>query len=116
MSQTDQDKATAAHGKIIARAWRDPAFKAKLLADPQATLKEAGVAVPAGVKVTVVENTDSHFHLVLPPKPAGELSDAELDKVAGGMSAEEFAGPNLSGPSYPGRSSSSYPASWWGPQ
>ena len=87
MSQTDQDKA-AAHGKIIARAWRDPAFKAKLLADPHATLKEAGIAVPEGVTVKVVENTDTHHHLVLPPKPTGELSDEALDKVAGGAVRE----------------------------
>ena len=86
MSQTDQDKASAAYGKVVARTWRDAAFKAKLLADPQATLKEAGVAVPAGVKVTVVENTAQHFHLVLPPKPTGELSDEALDGVAGGYS------------------------------
>jgi hypothetical protein len=83
MSQTEQDNA-AARGKIIARAWRDPAFKAKLLADPHAALKDAGVSVPAGVTVKVVENTDTHVHLVLPPKPTGDLSDAELDKVAGG--------------------------------
>lgn len=85
MSQTDQDQATAAHGKIIARAWRDPAFKAKLLADPHATLKEAGLQVREGVTVKVVENTDNHVHVVLPPKPTGELTDAELDKVAGGI-------------------------------
>ena len=86
MAQMDQDKASAAYGKVVARTWRDAAFKAKLLADPQATLKEAGVAVPAGVKVTVVENTAQHFHLVLPPKPTGELSDEALDGVAGGYS------------------------------
>ncbi len=91
MSQTDQDQATAAHGKIIARAWRDPAFKAKLLADPHATLKEAGLQVREGVTVTVVENTDTHHHLVLPPKPTGELSDAELDKVAGGIVINKVA-------------------------
>ena len=90
MSQTDQDKASAAYGKVVARTWRDAAFKAKLLADPQATLKEAGVAVPAGVKVTVVENTAQHFHLVLPPKPTGELSDEALDGVAGGFSGACF--------------------------
>jgi len=84
MSQTDQDNA-AAHGKIIARAWRDPAFKAKLLADPHGALKDAGVAVPAGVTVKVVENSDRLFHLVLPPKPTDELSDEALDKVAGGV-------------------------------
>ena len=45
MSQTDQDKATAAHGKIIAKAWR--AFKAKLLPASHGVLAEAGVAIPA---------------------------------------------------------------------
>jgi hypothetical protein len=79
----EQDKA-AAYGKIIARAWRDPAFKAKLVADPLGALEQAGVAVPAGVTVKVVENTDKHFHLVLPPQPAGALSDADLEKAAGG--------------------------------
>lgn len=84
MSEAQQDK-TAAYGKIIARAWRDPDFKARLVADPLGTLKAAGVALPAGVTVKVVENTDSHFHLVLPPKPTAELSDAALDKAAGAV-------------------------------
>ena len=84
MSQMDQDKAAAEYGKIVARTWRDAAFKANLLADPQAVLKDAGVAVPAGVTVKVVENSASLFHLVLPPKPTGEISDGALDKVAGG--------------------------------
>jgi hypothetical protein len=83
MAETKPDKA-AAYGKMVARAWRDPAFKAKLLADPHAALKDAGIPVPAGVTVKVVENTDTHFHLVLPPKPAHELSDEALDRVAAG--------------------------------
>ena len=83
MANMQADKA-AAYGKIIARAWREPAFKAKLIADPQAALKEAGVTFPVGVTVKVVENTDKHFHFVLPPKPAGELSDEALDNLAGG--------------------------------
>jgi len=84
MSDTEQKKA-ASYGKIIARAWRDPAFKAKLIANPGAILKEAGVTVPAGVTLKVVENTDTHFHLVLPAKPTGELSDESLDKAAGAV-------------------------------
>jgi len=83
MAETEQDN-PAALGKIVAKAWRDPAFKAKLLADPQAALKDAGVAVPAGVTVKVVENSAGLFHLVLPPKPTGQLSDEALDKVAAG--------------------------------
>ena len=84
MANAEQDKVRAAYGKVVARAWRDPAFKAKLLADPHGTLKDQGVLVAAGMTVTVVENTDKHFYLVLPPKPDGALSDEDLDKVAGG--------------------------------
>jgi hypothetical protein len=87
MADSEQDKAKVA--KMIVRAWRDPAFKARLLADPHGALKEAGVAVPAGATVKAVENTDKHFHLVLPPKPSGELSDEALVKVAAGGSPYE---------------------------
>jgi len=70
--------------KIFAKAWRDPAFKAALIANPAAALKAEGIDVPAGMAVTVLENTDKQFHLVLPPKPTDELSDEALDAVAGG--------------------------------
>ena len=42
------------------------------------------MAVPAGATVKVVENTGTHLHFVLPPKPVGQLSDEALDEVAGG--------------------------------
>ena len=71
-------------GKIIAKAWRDPAFKADLIANPAAALKAEGIDVPAGMAVTVLENTDKQFHLVLPPVPTDELSEEALDAVAGG--------------------------------
>ena len=71
-------------GKIIAKAWRDPAFKAELIANPAAALKAEGIDVPAGMAVTVVENTDKLFHLVLPPVPTDELSEDDLEAVAGG--------------------------------
>jgi hypothetical protein len=71
-------------GKIFAKACRDPAFKAELMANPAAALKAEGIDVPAGMTVTVVENTDKLFHLVLPPVPSDELSDEALAVVAGG--------------------------------
>ena len=89
MSKADQDKA-AVYGKIIAKAWRDPAFKAQLIADPHGTLKSAGVDMPAGVTVKVVENTDKHVHLVLPPKPTGDISDELLEKIAAGQCGKEY--------------------------
>ena len=56
--------------QIIAKAWRDESFKKRLLADPAATLKAEGVELPAGVQVRAVEDTDTVYHLVVPPKPA----------------------------------------------
>jgi hypothetical protein len=74
----------ARYGKVIAKAWREPAFKAKLIADPRATLAEAGVSIPADVTVRVMEDTATYLHFVLPPKPTDQLSDEALDKVAAG--------------------------------
>ena len=71
--------------KIIAKAWRDPAFKAELIANPAAALKAEGIHVPAGMAVTVLENTDKQFHLVLPSVPTDELSEDDLEAVAGGF-------------------------------
>lgn len=73
----------ASYGQVVARAWSDVAFKAKLLADPAAALAKVGVEVPAGVTVTVVENTPESVHLVLPsPPPEDEPTNEELDRVA----------------------------------
>ncbi len=75
----------AAYSKVIAKAWSDPAFKARLMADPKAVLAEAGVAVPLGVTLKAVENTGDTAHFVLPAPPAsGELSEESLLQVAGG--------------------------------
>jgi len=71
--------------KIIAKAWRDPAFKAELIANPAAALEAEGINVPAGMVVTVVENTDKQFHLVLPPVLSDELSEDDLEAAAGGI-------------------------------
>jgi hypothetical protein len=84
MADKEQDKASA-YGKIIARAWRDPSFKAKLLADPQTVLRQAGVSIHAGVTVKIVEDTGTQFHFVLPAKPGEALTDEALDKVAGAV-------------------------------
>jgi hypothetical protein len=71
--------------RTIARALKDQAFKSRLLADPVATLKEAGVAVPDGLAIKVVENTANEVHMVLPDYPAADpLSDTELERIATG--------------------------------
>lgn len=78
MNQAEQGRKL---GVLIAKCWADEAFKNQVLANPQASLKAAGIELPAGVSIKAVENTDKVFHLVIPARPA-ELSDAELEKVS----------------------------------
>ena len=49
---------------VVARAWDDPAFKARLLADGSAAIEEAGVE-PDGLKLVVVENTAQVHNVVV---------------------------------------------------
>ena len=73
-------------GKIIAKAWRDPAFKAELIANPAAALKAEGIDMPAGMAVTVLENTDKQFHLVSALQPTEGASTVALDTAPAGLS------------------------------
>jgi Nitrile hydratase, alpha chain len=55
---------------VVDRAASDSSFRAQLLSAPAATLQSAGVAIPSGAEVKVLENTGALVDLVLPPKPA----------------------------------------------
>ena len=74
---------TAGMQQIIEKCWADEAFKRRLMADPIATLKSMGVPIPAGKTITVVENTESVYSLVIPARPSA-LSDDELASMSGG--------------------------------
>ena len=78
---------------IIHRAWNDETFKARLLARPDETLRGQGLHVADGVVCTVVEDTPSLRHIVLPARPS-RLSDDELDRVAGGAGDVQLS-PNV---------------------
>jgi hypothetical protein len=69
----------------MAQAVSDPVFRMRLTADPVATMKAAGIAIPDGVAVKVVENTETLLHLVLPAVGTHELTDQDLEAVAGGV-------------------------------
>jgi hypothetical protein len=70
--------------RTIARALKDKAFKSRLVANPTATLTAAGVEIPVGVTIKVVENTANQVYLVLPVSVDDQLSDVELERVAAG--------------------------------
>ena len=50
---------------IVAKAWTDPAFKARLLEDASGTLAEQGYSGIEGSHMVVVENTDAVHNLVV---------------------------------------------------
>jgi hypothetical protein len=81
MNENEQNKKIA---QVIAKAWADDNFKKKLLSNPASVLKAEGVELPAGMRIQAVEDTQSVHHLVIPARPM-ELSDDDLEKVAGGM-------------------------------
>ena len=79
-----------AERRIIQRSLEDDAFRQRLIEDPKAAVEqELGTRLPEEVRVVTVEETADTIYLVLPSTPmagseGGELSDQELESVAGG--------------------------------
>jgi hypothetical protein len=63
--------------KVIAQAWVDEEFKAKLLADPKAVLKAAGIEFPENIKLNIAEAKEDELNLTLPLKPADVTGSVE---------------------------------------
>ncbi len=60
------DSRTPALGaKVVARAWTDPAFRARLLADGRGTCEELGVTFYDDTGLIVLENTEQVHNLVV---------------------------------------------------
>jgi len=83
-SETLTPEQAAILQRILAKAWADEGFKAALLADAPAALVGEGVTLPPGLRLRVVENTDTDVTLILPPRPSTALPDEALEGVAGG--------------------------------
>ena len=65
----------------------DPKYKQALIKDPKSVVeKQLGTTLPANMKVEAVQETADKMFVVIPHVAAeGELDDADLEKVAGGM-------------------------------
>jgi hypothetical protein len=78
---------------ILARAIKDAAFRQAFASNPRETLaKEYNVHFPESVTIRVLEDTPTLYNIVLPPQEAAmqELSDTDLEAVAGGVPAPTF--------------------------
>ena len=75
---------------VVRKAMDDPAFKAELKEHPKEACAKGGLQIPEGIAVNVFENTPTQRHVAVPFNPAkAEMSDADLDAVAGGLDAED---------------------------
>lgn len=82
-----QEKINEVYVKAQRTAVTDEEFREELLKNPnKAIAKIAGEELPAHFNVKVVENDPQYAAtFVLPPMVSEELSDDELDQVAGGF-------------------------------
>ena len=79
--------------RLVQRSLEEDAFRRRLLSDPKAAVEEElGTQLPEDVRVVAVEETAETIYLVLPSaSPVGEgveLSDRDLEAVAGGWDAQ----------------------------
>lgn len=73
--------------KVVEKAAKDSEFRAKVISDVYAAVKEVtGREVPKEFKIQVVDGTGYHANIVLPEfrASADELTDTDLEMVAGG--------------------------------
>ena len=77
----------AVETQLIEKCWKDPGFKKRVLSDPKGMLEQhTGQKLPAGLKIVIHEEDANTLHFTIPQAPTNlnELSDEELEKVAGG--------------------------------
>ena len=70
--------------RIVESYHSDPAFRAKIEADPVGVFGAHGIHLPPGVAIQVHANDDQTLYVTFPPDPNMELADEMLESVAGG--------------------------------
>lgn len=86
--QTEQRSRQEIEAHIIAKAWKNEAYKQELLNNSKAVIEqEFGLQLADDINVQVVEEDADSLYLVLPMQPDSsteELSEDQLEAVAGG--------------------------------
>ena len=87
---------------VLAKVVEDPAFAARLKADTKAALAEMfETKLPATMNVHVFQETPSDLMIRLPIVATDEISEKELEGVAGGLCTPAFGVRPLPSPGMP---------------
>jgi len=87
ISHTPAASRRAFEAQLILRCWKDPDFRAAVVADPKGMFERyTGQKLPEQVKIFIHEEDEDNMHFSIPPAPSNmsELSDEDLSRVAGG--------------------------------
>ena len=85
MSEWTKEEMKKALQSAKVKAMQDPNFRSLCIADAAAAVRDiSGKDLPGEVKLKFVENDGVHMTIVLPNMTDGEMSEEDLDKVAGG--------------------------------
>jgi hypothetical protein len=82
--------------KIVKRCWEDAAFRKEFTADPAGVfVKYLEVPAASVPKIIIHQEEPGFWHIVLPAKPAdaNELSEKDLEKIAGGSAVSMWTRP-----------------------
>jgi len=87
-----QQKVDETYRKVVTLATTDEDFRRELLQNPNMAIERiTGESLPENYSIKVIESDPAYFAtFVLPPFTMGELSDDELDNVAGGLPMQPF--------------------------
>jgi len=73
--------------RLVEKAWKDPVFRKDIVKDPKGMLEmHTGQKLPEQLRIFVHEEDANtlHFSIPSPPSNLNELSDEDLERVAGG--------------------------------
>jgi hypothetical protein len=85
--ENEQGTRRQVEAALIKKCWSDADFLQKVVSDPKGMLEQhIGQKLPPQVKIFIHQEDTNTVHFSIPPAPADltELSDAELESVAGG--------------------------------
>ncbi|HMI23039.1 MAG TPA: nitrile hydratase subunit alpha, partial [Streptosporangiaceae bacterium] len=71
----ESERSSVITGMVVARAWRDPGYRSRLLSSPREVLIDEGLEIPDGMAIRVFEDTPAirHIHLTSLTTEATEL-------------------------------------------